>query len=837
MRHVLVEELVNLRHYQFALSFDLPLQVSMAAHLELTAEVKDIRQFLRPEGLHLHGTAREELSIADRECRERKEQFFHFTYLIPIADLKEANLLNFEVEVMVEQIQYHLIKKDGQVFLKQQLQMKINLLEYHLTDQTKFSIEGLQKKSGFLQKKIKEEEQSLLKVYPIQLPGDFAQLHRMTGQIDREKVEVTGEGCILEFTCRIQCEYVTTGQKLGTFFFEKNEYIFFPFSNGFANSGEVKARITLNDLTLNLDSIALTDIPTTSGSKDKSAVSDRELIDFESGSGRQSSGLQSEGKELTAEVTVLYLCRLQFYQKNEVFYYTVETSDSLQGARVKKIEVEQLGQRLVHSNMLEERVDLTPLDVVQVVSVDAIFLEKQIDEAREQLFLSSVLEFIIYYIDSAGLERSYRWTRRADEMIAYMALPVDGEGRWQLEAAVKMGSWECVSPRSEGGEKVSRLREREAQEKAGQLQERKDQEKVSLLQQGEAVRGYGNAGIQRNTGQQVKSKPVGPQELVLTAVLDYQMAYYVTAIEPVLIELPALLEEVQTERFYLTEKVGQGEITFQGEEKAYLLRYATKIRQITGQVRNWQVRTLEGGWMVRGQGDIDIYFLDREGERHYSQPFRFYQYIPQSNVAPDTEVRLEPRVLILDHELLEDGSALQMQYLVRLEYALFHRVEEEVVTGIGPDPGLRMRPVLQTGLLEQRLSQRVTLEERAWALNTVKAVHDLKLDWRNYRTWCEAGMLNLIGEALLEVRYETTFGKERLKVIPLPIEILEQITTEGEPYQLRAVSQIKGYDYRLTGHPAKDGQIELSIALELHYRLIGTDNSFWAETLPLGSTT
>lgn len=798
MKHVLVEELINLRQYQFALSFDLPLQVSMAVHLELQAKVTEVRQLLRPEGLHLHGTVLEELRLTDGESHERREQLFHFTYLIPRADLKEANLLNFEIEATIEQVLYHFIKKDGQVILKQQLQMKINLLEYQVTDRSRFVIGGLQKKSGFLQRKIGEEERSLLRLYPVQLPADFAQLHRLTGQLDQEKVEVTQDGCILEFVCRMQCEYVTTGQKLGTFFFEKNEYVFFPLVHGFTGGSEAEAYVTLNDLSL-----------------------DSELA----------------GEVASAEITALYLMRVQFYQKNEVCYYTPETSDIPEGSSVKMIEVEQLGQTLVHSNLLEERVSLAELDLKQVVNVDVSFLEKQVDEA-EQLLLSGMLEFIIYYIDDAGLERSFRWVRRVDEMITYTALPVKGEGRWRLNASVKIASWD--------GSKVSGAGDKDKISPPGLGNVGESREKANLGGASQTSENRENAGLRdlrRARANQVHESPpgenraVGERELVLTVVLDYQLAYYLTTVEPVLTELPDVLEEVQRERFCLVEEIARGEVTFQGEEKAYLLRYATKIRQITGRVQSWQVRTLEGGWMVRGEGDIDIYFLDREGERHFSQPFRFYQYIPASNVSPDTEVRLAPRVLILDHEMLEDGSALRVQYLVRLEYALFRRLEEELITGIGAASHLRVRPVLRAGLVEQKLSQRVALEERVWALNMVKAVHDLKLDWRNYRVWLETGSIKLVGEMVLEVRYETTFGKERVKIIPLPIEILEQITIQGEPYQLRAVPQIKGYDYRLTGHPAKDGQIELSIALEVHYRLIGTDNSFCAETFPVESTT
>lgn len=717
MERVLIEELVNARQYHFTLHFELPLNLSMALHPKVTGKVENVRQNLRPEGLMISGELVEKVHFAIGGNVKELDHSFHFTYLISKQDLLEANLLNFEVQVAIEQIQYHLIKKNGHVLLKQRFEMKVDLAEYHLRDQSLLPIGGMQKRTGIFLKPIGKCQKNFLKLYPIRLPDDFSLLSKLSGIVDQKEIEVTPEGCLLDLNSRIQAEYVTEEQKLGTFFFERKENFFLPLSSDLQGSvDEVKVEVELSEISL-----------------------------------------EKEG-----EVVILYHCQIFLYQKSEVDYFTGNETELPPGAQWKQIEVEQVGNPIIASRMLEEELDLTDLPIKQVTGVTGLCVFLKVEEGLEQLFLTGELEYQIIYLTEEGIEQTRSLSQVVEEMIL---IPNQG-GAWHFIADVQIPDWHFLDGK-----------------------------------------------------------------IYFDAMIDFQGAYHERRIEPILVQLPECLEEVIQESFYLTEEMGGDELQFQNNEKIYLQRYASQILRCEGQVLDQQIRRVQGGWMMRGQGELTIYYLSSEGERHFAHPFRFYQYIPSTIETPNLGnliIRAKASVKILDYELLEDGSVVQLQYLGQIRYTLFQQREMELITGIEWGLARSSRPILQTGVFEERLEQRLPLEEGGFfPSNRIRQIQDLTLDLKEYQVELVQDELSLTGEVEVQVRYKTGWGKERWKTLPLKVQMKEKVIVEGEPcQQYRAVPMVKGYEYMLTGHPQHQGQVELSINLELTYRLVGTERDF-----------
>ncbi|AZR74520.1 hypothetical protein BBF96_14675 [Anoxybacter fermentans] len=696
MESIFVEELVNLRHYRFDLDFELPLNLSSFSYPELSAKVKKIRQFLRPEGLMVNGMIAEELTFTRDGIREMMDHIFHFTYLIPGSDLMEANLLNFEIDLSIEQIDYHLIKKKGQVFLKQKIQMKLIFAEYHVKDH--YKLEGLKKKSGIFQKKKGELEKSFLRIYPIQLPEDFFLLSKITGVIDKKKSEITQDGCFIDITCLFWGEYVTDQQKLGTFFFEKKEHFFIPKSDDLKGiSDEAWVLIDLDDLVM------------------------------------------EEG-----ELVVLYHCQIKFFQKKEVNYYTGESSILPEGVEMKVVEVEQIGQPVYSTQMLEESIDLSDFNIEQVVDITGEFIRLKIEKVKKQLFISGDLEYIITYLDKDGIKRNHKWSRLVEQMIINETFLEDQRGYWQVEAVVEIPDFNIRDKR-----------------------------------------------------------------LSIKAVIDYQGIYHYLFREPVLTRVEGMGEGIKWEKFYLTEEVDRDQIVFPREEKVYLYRYASQILKIESRIKDWQIRFTERGWIIRGEVELTIYYLSENSERHHCQTFYFYRYIPLKKFIPGIQIHLTPRIKIVDHELLEDGSLVRVCCLVYLNYFLYQRKEHELVTDLKIKTAEWFRPVLKMGSVEQRLEERILLGQ-------IEEVQELELNLRDYEVNLNSGVLRLDGEVDVKIK-----EKERVKIVPVQLEIKEKITLKGKYYnKIKVFPVIKGYEY----HSHNNGQLHLSILMELSYRLIGMVN-------------
>lgn len=709
MEHVLVETLVNVRQYQCMLHFELPLDVPVASHPEMHARVQGIRTWLKPEGLFLHGTVLEEVSyLREHGEREQKEQMLHFTYLVPVSDLQEPNLLNLQIEPTVEQMHYHCIRKDRQVIIQQDLLLQLVLSEYSVLESASSLSTGLQKKSGIFLKRVGEVEESFLKMYPVQRPDDFSLLIKLSGQVNELKVERTEDGCILDWICHIQGEYVTDAGKVGTFFFEKREYVFFPLPSALTTeAGQIRAQVTIPDLTL----------------------------------------------ESAEELMVLYRCHLQLVEPCEIHFYTGNPVTLPEGAVLKRVEVEQVSQQqMIASQMIEERIDLVTLAVASITQVSGECKHVQVEEVQDQLLISGDLEFAVTYLDQDRLERTYLWKKQFDQIIPCM----EPRGGWRMDAQVQVPDW--------------------------------------------AIR---------------------DGTLSLTAVVDYQGQYHIRSQEWVLAEAPAEWQHTQQERFLVREEIDAGYITLSGEENVYLHRYATRILQIQGQITAWQVRAVDGGWMAKGQAELVIYYETGEGERHISQPFRWYQFIPSADTSIGTDFDLHPELRVLDTEMLEDGSVVRLRHLIRLLYTIYREREEEIVTKMDFCTG-RMRPVLSTGRIERQFTERISLEDGLLAMNRVREIQSVQIGWRDYHVHLHEDALELVGEVEVQTRYRNRMGRERVQVNLLLLRLLQPLAVEGEPcQQVRAVPLIKGYDYRLTAHPPKESTLDLSIFVELCYRLVG----------------
>lgn len=714
MEHVLVETLLHVRQYRCMLHFELPADIPTASQPEIQCRVQGIRPWLKPEGLLLQGTILEELSyLLDNGEREQREQVLHFTYLVPISDLREPNLLNFEVQPVIEQLHYHCVRKDRQVVIRQNLQLQLVLYEYGVQESASWRDTGLQKKSGLFLKHTGEVEESFLKIEQIQLPDDFSLLIKLSGRVHELKTERTDDGCMVDWVCHVQGEYVTREEKVGTFFFEKREYVFLPLPHASAVDAEqILARVTVSELALESDE----------------------------------------------EMMILYRCHLQTAEWCATHYYTVDPARLPEGAAARRMEVEQQsGRQVTASRMLEERADLVQLPVERITRISGECKEIHTEEVQGQLLVSGDLEFTAVYLGQDGLERTYGWVKHFDQMI----LCTEPGGGWQTEAQVQIADWAFCN---------------------GKLE--------------------------------------------LSAVINFQSQYRSRGQEWVLIRVPTEWQGVERACFLVREEIAADQVTFTGEENVYLHRYAQRILQTQGQVTGWQVKVVDGGWMIKGQAELVIYYETGEGERHIGQPFRWYQFIPSAGPTHGAILQLRPGMQILDEELLEDGSLLRLRHLIRLSYVVCQEHEEELVTAMEAAFG-RMRPVLQTGRVERQFIEQIGLEEGLLPVNRVKEIQEVQVEWRDYAVRMRDEELEVEGEVEVQIRYRNRFGRERVKRSSLPVRFVERIAAEGEPsQQVRAVPLIKGYDYRLTGHPPKENTMKLSISVELNYRLVGQISCF-----------
>lgn len=689
----------------------------MALHPKVTGKVENVRQSFQPEGLMVSGEVVEKVQFAIGGNVKELDHSFYFTYLISKHDLLETNLLNFEVQVAIEQIQFHLIKKNGHVLLQQRFEMKVDLAEYHLGDQFLLPINGIQKRTGIFLRPIGKCQKNFLKLYPIRLPDDFSLLSKLSGIADQKEIQITQKGCLLDLNSRIQIEYITNEQKLGTFFFECKENFFLPTPSDLQGAiDEVQMEIELSDISL----------------------------------------------EIGEEVMILYQCQILLYQKSEVDYFTGNEAEFPPGAQWKQIEVEQVGNSIVSSQMLEEELDLTDLLIKQIIKVTGKSVNLEVEEGQEQLFLTGELEYQIIYLTEEGIEQVRSVFRVVEEMI----LASNRDGSWGFMTDVQIPEWQFLDGK-----------------------------------------------------------------IHFDVVVDFQGVYHQRRIEPILVQLPDCLEDVVQERFYLTEELDFDEFQFQNDEKIYLQRYASQVIRCEGQVMDQQIYPVQGGWMMRGRGELVIYYLSSEGERHLAHPFRFYQYIPmiiKTSEVGKLMIRAKPLIKVIDYELLEDGSVVLLQYLGQIRYTLFRQTEMELVTTMEWGLARSSRPILQMGEFEKRLEQRLSLEQRDFLLfNWIRQIQELTLDLKEYQVDLIQDELLVTGEVEVQVRYKTRWGKERWKAIPLKVQMTEKVALEGEPcQQYRAVLILKGYEYMLTGHPQHQRQVELNIILGLAYRLVGRERDF-----------
>ncbi|MCK4257331.1 MAG: hypothetical protein KAX49_00040 [Halanaerobiales bacterium] len=713
MEQICVEKLVNLVNYQFVLNFELPLNLSVEQNINLNAEIKEVKKYLRSDGLMISGSILEDMSFK----QETISQIYCFTYLVPLSDIKETNLLNFEIEVSIEKIQHHLIRTKGQVFLKQQFQMKLVLAEYQVKECYRNLIKEFQKKSGFFLKKVGKFKESFLKIYPIILPEDFFIVSKVVGLIKNHKVELINNGCLIDIFSSFQGEYVTDQQKMATFFFEAKENFFLPISEEMSRkSDETLLTISLGDLILE-----------------------------------------------DGELMVLYHCTVQLLQKKEYNYYTGEltTCPLSDDIELKTIQVENVSQMLRDNQMVKEVIELKVLLIKEVIKIYCEFKKLKIEQTKENLLLSGELEYTLIYITVQGKECSHQWLKRINKRIQLKNFDIEIKGFWQMDPIITIPAWEFQN-----------------------------------------------------------------EKLVMETMIDYQGFFYYQFLDSVITAVSGELEEVNQEKFYVNELIDADQIFFEDSEKVYLLRYASQILRIDSRIKGCQIRTVQGGWVVKGEGELAIYYLTQEGEMHISKQFSFYRFLPCNKTLLNLSIIVDPGVQVLDQEMLEDGSLIRIQYLINIDYQVFQKREEKLVIGVSEGVFQEsLRPILQMGSVAKNLSYRISISDKVF-FQQVKVIEDLQLFLRDYQIKLSGEELKLVGEAEIKIKYLNIWGRQKKKVLTVPVEITEKVSLEDELYQTfrvipRVCAFIKDYEYMLEGHPQKSRKMKLSFGLEMSYRLLG----------------
>lgn len=406
MDDMLIEKLINFRKYEFELFYELPVEFSASSRLELNAWVKDAQQLFSLEGLLIKGTISEKIGlISEVASPDQDQRIFYFTFLIPDSDLKTKNLLNIDCRLQISQLNYHLIKKKGRVFLKQKLKMDLELHEYAVEKAINFSLEGLEKKTGAFLKKFFELEKSFLKSYAIDLPVDFLSLKKISGKVDNLVFERIQDGCLLDFVARLQGEYLNTRKQIGMFFFEKREHFFIPFPELSSSSPEeIKVLLDLKELSLEKD---------------------RKLL-------------------------LLYQCEIDFYQKSEVMYYTGDIQQIPAGSKVESYEIEEMSLPLKASQIFNEKKKLGHLDVSQILRISGELIDVKIDEVkikniRQQLLISGQIDYICLYLDESGVEKTIFGKKQIEQLMAIGDVIPQKTGYWTLESLVTVPTWELTT--------------------------------------------------------------------------------------------------------------------------------------------------------------------------------------------------------------------------------------------------------------------------------------------------------------------------------------------------------------------------------------------------------
>ncbi len=723
MGKTIMEKLVNIYNYQFDLCYEIPVDFSMNVHPRITAEVIEKKQLLRPEGLLISGTivGKIHLSPYDIVSVEGKKQqskisehTYFFTYLIPDEELKERNLLNYEFEVQIEKINYYFIKKKGQVFLIQQLHMILDLAHYSLENLNMDLLGGMQKKSGVFLKKSKDIEESFLKISPLDLPPDFSSIINISGRVDNFEIDLIQDGCLVDVIGKFHCEYITEDKRIGIFFFEKEEHFFFPMI-------DLDPKVIVkHDIQIDL--------------KDISLERDNNLL-------------------------ILYHCQINFFQKQETVYFT---GNQPTNNVCKTIQIEQISQPVVKSQMLKEEVNLKNIPIAQILELTGEFTETLLEKVSDQLLISGFVNYVCSYLDLDGVERIYEGQCKVEEMVNLPNYPQQFSENWSLETRVEVPTWELV----------------------------------------DAV-------------------------LLMKLIIDYEVCSYKKSFELVVIDFPQRL--VKRERFYLTEEINRGRCLFHDSEKIYLNRYAESILRIESKIIDWQTRRLDMGWLVKGSGELVIYYLNEDGEFHQSKDFSFYHYLQLENEL-GIEVQVTPELHILDNSLLQDGSLVRIEYLIRQNYQILKKAEEWLVVEMGCELNSKqkIRPILKMDSINKRFDKVLSLGSEEFSENGLSEILELKMTFGDYDLDYRDQILFFTGELEIEIRYTNQRGKLRTDRLPIPMEVKERIEIEDDMLpngDLRAFPVIKNYEYTInsgSGHPLQtENYIYLCVDLEINYRMVG----------------
>lgn len=406
MGNMLVEKLIDLRRYQFELFYELPVDFSVSSSLEINAWVEDLQQSFSYAGLLIKGTVLERIRLtSEKNSLDQDEQVFYFTYLLPNEDLKTNNLLNLDYQLQISQIHYHLIQKKGRVFLKQQLQIDLELRQYTVENMTLVSLDGLERKTGTFLKKYSDLEKSFLKSYAIDLPVDFFSLIKISGKVDDLVFEIIQDGCLIDFVALLQGEYVNTQKQIGMVFLEKKEHFFIPFPElNTSSSEEIRVQIDLKEL---------------------SWEKDQKLL-------------------------LLYQCQIEFFRKAEIAYYTGDQRRLPEGSKLENYEVEETSLPLKTSQMFKEKKQLGQLKIKQIIRISGELTQVKIEEIKlnnvtHQLLISGQIEYICCYLDEQGIEKTIFGDKPIEQLIPAGKFDFPKTGYWQLESSVDIPTWELVT--------------------------------------------------------------------------------------------------------------------------------------------------------------------------------------------------------------------------------------------------------------------------------------------------------------------------------------------------------------------------------------------------------
>ena len=702
---MMIEELNTLNYYHFNLAFELPLDLSVDVKPEINAHISRLNKKLRPNGLLISGIISEKVTISFGDKFDNIDQNFHFKYLIPQQDLKTKNLLNYDIEPVIEQIDYYLIKRKGQVFLKQKFNIKLMVAEYQLKEDIYSPQSKLEKKSGFFLKKVESIEKSFLKVYQPELPQDFSSLSRLTGRIEEKRTNLTEEGCFVDCTALIQGEYITHGEKIGTFFFEKREDFFIPISQS-VEDGQLQVNLKINEILM---------------------------------------------EDNDQEIILVINCQIEIFKNEEINYY-IDLSQILpRGTDSKFLEVFQSSPPYLSNTMLDEELELK-IDIKEIEKVEGWGELLNLEQYKDKIILTVEVEYLITYIDKEDKEKSYKYSRQLEEMIQVDIFTQTG--KWEVEIEVEI------------------------------------------------------SGYQNREGR-----------LIFNPVVDYRATYHYTVSEQVLIKTDQVNKNIHSERLYVKRILEQDKIVFQKQEKIFLHRYASQVGRIDSRLKDWTAKEVEGGWLIKSEAELTLYYQAEGEERHFSHTFSYYQYLPGERKG--IKLDLEARIKTIDYQLEEDGSLVLVHSLITFNYNFYHYEEEEVVTELAYNRDHQQRPVLSQGVLNKKIVDNLSLDQ-----TVIKKIENLNIHLQDYEVVFTEGVLSFDGRADCNLEYLDSDGQRQIKVIPIKLELKEEIGYEGDSFdKLKCIPEIKEIQYLVQSHPHRI-KVNLIIKAQFSYRLIGMVNFF-----------